>query len=202
MTSEITPVQRGQRRTLILLAVLFAAPVALAWLLFYFTQVGHGGHGTNNGTLIDPPRQLANLSLIDPDGGTASLYGKWNLVYLVDGECGRECEQNLYRLRQIRLAQGRHALRVQRVLLDLGAGRLTLSPKQRRDYAGQLIAEPADPGPLLRQFRLSEGDQPLRAGRTYIVDPRGFLMMSYERDADPSGIIADLQHLLRYSWVG
>ncbi|MEJ2761432.1 MAG: hypothetical protein P8126_07835 [Gammaproteobacteria bacterium] len=202
MSSETTPAQRRQRRILILLVALFAAPVVLAWLLFYFTQVGRGGDGTNHGRLIDPPRQLADLSLIDPNGGAASLYGKWSLVYLVDGECRSECDQNLYRLRQIRLAQGRHAMRVQRVLLDVGPGHVTLSPRQRHDYAGQLIADPENPGPLLRQFRLAEGDKPLSAGRTYIIDPRGFLMMSYERDADPSGIIDDLQHLLRYSWVG
>lgn len=204
MKTDITPEQRKQRRTLILLALLFAAPFILAWLLFNYTQFGRGDASTSHGQLINPPRQLADLTLTDPGNAQAAahMYGKWSLVYLIDGECGRRCEQNLYRLRQIRLAQGKHAHRVQRVLLDLGPGHVTLSSRQLRDYAGQLLADPEDRAILLARFRLSQGDEPLAAGRTYIVDPRGFLMMSYEADADPAGIIDDLHHLLRFSGVG
>ena len=43
---------------------------------------------------------------------------------------------------------------------------------------------------------------PLPAHRIYIVDPRGFLMMSYTPDTDPAGIIKDLKRLLRYSSIG
>jgi len=203
--SETTPARRGQKWTLILLVSLFAAPVILAWLLFNYTQIGRGGgDGTSHGHLIDPPRQLPDLSLADPagDGETAKLYGKWSLVYLVDGDCDRRCDQNLYRLRQIRLAQGRHADRVQRVLLDLGPGRAGLTARQQQEYAGQLLADPVSPAGLLQQFRLAAGDQPVAAGRTYIVDPRGFLMMSYAADTDPGGIIDDLKRLLRYSGSG
>jgi cytochrome oxidase Cu insertion factor (SCO1/SenC/PrrC family) len=204
MKTETTVEQRRQRRTLILLVLIFAAPFTLAWLLFNYTQFGRGGASTSHGQLINPPRQLADFPLTDPGNAQAAahLYGKWNLVYLVDGECGRRCEQNLYRLRQIRLAQGKHAHRIQRVLLDLGPGHVSLSSRQLRDYAGQLLADPEDAAALLIRFRLARGDEPLKAGRTYIVDPRGFLMMSYEADADPTGIIDDLHHLLRYSGVG
>jgi len=204
MKTEVTAEQRRQRRTLILLALLFAAPFTLAWLLFNYTQFGRGEATTSHGRLINPPRQLADLPLTDPGKAqtAAHLYGKWSLVYLVDGECGRRCEQNLYRLRQIRLAQGKHARRVQRVLLDLGPGHASLSPRQLRDYSGQLLADPADTSGLLARFRLAQGDEPVAAGRTYIVNPRGFLMMSYEADADPAGIIDDLRQLLRYSGVG
>jgi cytochrome oxidase Cu insertion factor (SCO1/SenC/PrrC family) len=203
--TEMAPARRRQKWIVVLLAALFAAPAILAWLLFHYTQVGRGGgDGTSHGHLVQPPRQLPDLPLADPagDGGTAKLYGKWSLVYLVDGECGRRCEQNLYRLRQIRLAQGRHADRVQRVLIDVGPGHVGLSSRQRHEYAGQLLADPDQPGRLLEQFRLSDGDLPLAAGRTYIVDPRGFLMMSYAADTDPGGIIDDLKRLLRYSGVG
>jgi len=204
MNADTAAAPQRQRWILVLLVILFAAPVTLAWVLFFFTDVGRNGGGTNHGRLINPPRQLPDMALSDPSGRNrnATLYGKWSLVYLVDGTCDRECARNLYRLRQIRLAQGRRALRVQRVLLDMAPGRANLSPGQLRDYAGQLIAEPADPEKLLRQFRLSDGDQPVSAGRTYLIDPRGYLMMSYERDADPGGIINDLQHLLRYTGSG
>ena len=51
----------------------------------------------------------------------------------------------------------------------------------------------------LDAFRLAAGDDPLAAGRLYLVDPRGYLMMSYAADADPQNIISDLKRLVRYS---
>ena len=104
--TEPTPDLRKQRRMLIVLALIFAAPFALSWLLFNYTSFGRGGATTNHGQLINPPRQLADMALHDlahPDV-PASLYGKWNLVYLVDGTCDTRCAQNLYRMRQVRLA--------------------------------------------------------------------------------------------------
>jgi hypothetical protein len=53
-----------------------------------------------------------------------------------------------------------------------------------------------------RSFRLHDGDDPLAAGRLYIVDPMGNLMLAYPAGTDPVGIIADLKRLLRYSGAG
>jgi hypothetical protein len=39
-------------------------------------------------------------------------------------------------------------------------------------------------------------------GRIYIVDPLGNLMMSYEPDAKPKGLLEDLQKLLKLSHIG
>lgn len=40
------------------------------------------------------------------------------------------------------------------------------------------------------------------AGTVVIVDPKGMAMMRYEPGADLKGIRADLERLLKYSWIG
>lgn len=41
-----------------------------------------------------------------------------------------------------------------------------------------------------------------QAGRIYIVDPLGNLMMSYAADAKPKGLLEDLKKLLKLSHIG
>lgn len=208
MNTPEKPKGFDQRWILAILFILFALPAALSWFLFNYTDFARGGKGAaSHGELIIPPRLLPDVELQDPAGLSrepARLYGKWSLVYLLDGRCGRDCEQNLYRMRQIRLAMGKNAHRVQRLLMNYGNVPVSLNERQLREYPGQLMLKAAYAngfnGPAL--FELSEGDNPLSAHRIYIVDPRGFLMMSYAPDADPAGIIEDLKQLLRYSSIG
>lgn len=206
MNNEAAKAQTGkQKRIILLLVIVFLLPMTLSYFLFYFTSFGQGGGEASHGILIEPPRQLPDLVL--RKAGVAGreetgLYGKWSLVYLVEDRCGEACDQNLYRMRQLRLAQGKHGTRVQRVLLSLGSERVQLNDRQLREYAGQLISSPQDPAGLLDRFRLQEDDQPLMENRLYLVDPRGFLMMSYPSDIDPGGIIDDMKRLLRYSGSG
>jgi len=206
MNNETTDAQAGKQKWIILLLVIvFLLPMTLSFFLFYFTPMGKGGGQASHGILVDPPRQLPDLALRKA-GATAEdeagLFGKWSLVYLVENHCNEDCDQNLYRMRQLRLAQGKHGTRVQRVLLNLGSEHLQLSDRQLREYAGQLISLPQDSDELLGRFRLHENDHPLEKNRLYLVDPRGFLMMGYLPDADPGGIIDDMRRLLRYSRSG
>lgn len=196
-----------QKWILVVLLVLFALPFSLSWFLFNFTGFGRGEDGASHGELIVPPRLLPDMTLIDPGGaagGPERLYGKWNLVYLLDGECDQDCEQNLYRMRQLRLAMGKHGHRVQRVMINYGPEPVKLDGRLLQEYRGQYLAEAAVTDELNSPaiFALSEGDRPLSAHRIYVVDPRGYLMMSYAPGTDPAGIIEDLTRLLRYSGIG
>src|ERR1700679_2959768 len=80
---------RRQRRVLIGLALLFFAPLGLAFFLYYGVGWRPGGR-VNNGELIDPPRPLpaAALPRVDPDGTAPDrltapdfLTRKWTLLY-------------------------------------------------------------------------------------------------------------------------
>ena len=47
-----------------------------------------------------------------------------------------------------------------------------------------------------------EGSAPPEAGRIYLLDPLGYLMMSYPLAIDPNDIRKDLARLMRVSRVG
>jgi len=55
---------------------------------------------------------------------------------------------------------------------------------------------------LLAVFPTYDGAAPDAAGRSYLVDPLGNLMMSYPADAAPKGMLKDLKRLLRLSHIG
>ena len=195
---------RRSKRTLVLLVILFAAPFPLAWVLFNYTGLGQGSGTGAYGHLITPPRPLPEVVLHDPANDTnAVLRRKWSLLYVHRGECDGICVAALYRMRQLRLAMGKNGTRVQRVLVFVAAP-ASLPPALLEEYAGQLVATDAGFGgdQPLAVFRQGPADDPASAGRLYLVDPLGNLMMSYPADARPEGIIADMERLLKYSSAG
>lgn len=192
------------------LCTVFALPPLLSWYLFNYTDIGRAGAGGGeHGRLIVPPRPLPDWTLIDPaaeNDSAVSLRGKWTLLYLLDGACAEGCDQNLYKMRQLRLATGKHAGRVQRAVLVANGDRDALSREQLREYPGQLALYPA-PEPavevdMLSLFALSGADDPFNQDRLYLIDPQGNLMMAYAGTTEPKGIIKDLTRLLKYSRSG
>jgi len=47
-----------------------------------------------------------------------------------------------------------------------------------------------------------DGRDPRRAGRIYVVDPEGRLVLWYRPGAPPDGLLKDLRRLLRASRIG
>lgn len=204
MNTEIAS-RRRQRLTVLVLVFIFAAPLIAAWVLLHFTDVGQSGGGSH-GQLVRPPRPLPDVALHDTATGTRNdrLHGKWTLFYLTGPACTQPCAENLYRMRQIRLAMGENAHRVQRALAVYGGAMDDVSRRLLEQYPGQLVVDGAalDPGDPGASFRLAPGEDPVGAGRLYLVDPLGNLMMSYTHGTDPVGIIADLKRLLKYLHIG
>ena len=195
------------RLSLLLLLALFAAPVVLAWLAFYVFPEWRPANTVNQGELITPIRPVPTFRLETVSGEPIDetlLRAKWTLVYLIQGACAEQCVKQLYNLRQVRLAQGKNIDRVQRLVLWNAAG---VSPEQRAEllehFPGQIVVSLAEPPPaaLLQAFAL-DGQDPMRAGRVYLVDPLGNLMMSYQPGDEPTGMIKDLERLLKYSGLG
>lgn len=198
---------RSRRLTLLLLFVVFALPILLSWLLFHYTDIGKNPPPREDRVLVRPPRPLPDWPLVNPlDEANVDrrLHGKWSLVYLLNGECREVCRRNLYKMRQLRLATGKYAHRVQRITLVVNNAQDAVTREQLLDYAGQLVAFPADrdEAAVMTLFRLSDDDSPFDQHRLYLVDPLGNLVMSYEPEAQPKLIIKDLKRLLKYSRIG
>lgn len=188
------------RRKVLLVASLFFVPL-LAAIALYFTSAWRPSRGVEHGELIDPPRPLANFALTWPDGNTAPIgvmRGYWSLVVLVDDRCGGRCAATLEELVRVRAALDKDAVRVRRVLLHDGRCCGPQGPPARGSDLLMLGAG-GEPGAAWRaQFPRGAGGE---AG-VYLVDPQGNLMMRYPDAADATGILRDLERLLRLSRIG
>jgi hypothetical protein len=201
---------RRQRRLLIGIALLFFAPLGLAFYLYYGHGTWHPGGHVNAGELISPARPLPPLSLPLLGSGNTDpsfLKGKWTLLYVEQGTCDLHCRKSLYDTRQVRLALDRDMNRVQRVLI---AGDACCDAQFLHEQHPDLVtirAGAAD-APLLAL--LPEGDgsnaansaSAAKAPRVYLIDPLGNLMMFYAADAKPKGMLEDMKRLLRLSSIG
>jgi cytochrome oxidase Cu insertion factor (SCO1/SenC/PrrC family) len=183
----------GPRARLVALGCLFASPIVASVVAYTWIKPAGGG---SFGELLLPPAAITAQRFTGADGAPfefSRLAGKWILVASDSGGCTPACRDKLTTLRQVRLALGRNAMRVERVfVVDDGrkpqAGAL-------EPFAGTVIAiQPA--GTVL----------PPGAGsdrvHIYLVDPRGNVMMRWAARVDPKRMLADLQRLLRASQIG
>ena len=213
--NSIEPRQQArQRRALVALGLLFLAPLALAFLLYYGSS-WRPGNRVNHGDLVDPPVPLPELALplagasgAPADTSPAFLRGKWTLLYRGPGNCPERCRTDLYNTRQVRAALGPDRERVQRVFLAEGACDVEWLRSQHADLI--TVQSGADAAPLIAALRRGnapgsdriQADRVDPADRVYLIDPLGNLMMSYAADARPKGMLEDLKKLLRLSHVG
>jgi hypothetical protein len=195
----------SNRRPLLVLLVLFVAPLALAFWLYYGSS-WRPLRRTNHGELIQPVVTLPPLALPTAGGdgaAPASVFrGKWSLVVIAAGAgassqgCDADCRNALIYARQTWLSLGKLAPRVQRVLLG-GAGCCDLEYLQR-EHTGLISLQAADAaaGRVL-------GAVPLPHDHSiFVVDPLGNLMMRYDVRQDPKGLREDLKKLLELSHIG
>ena len=197
---------RRQRLKLLAIFFLFALPLLSAVIWHANTDRWRPGTTTNYGELISPARPLVAFEMLGLNGAHITqdfLRGKWTLVYIGPAQCGKECQGNLYNMRQVRVALNEKIDRVQRLWVLSDANRAEQLPALLSDHPGLAVAKPssAELEQFLVQFSTPETTGPVQ-GRIYLVDPLGNLMMRYPPAADPKGLLKDLQRLLLTSWVG
>jgi cytochrome oxidase Cu insertion factor (SCO1/SenC/PrrC family) len=202
--------QRGflsSRQALVLLGLIFLAPAFVAWVMHHSNDESWKPQGTTNlGSLIHPARPLTMPVDMVSDGMSLQDYlqGKWTLLYIDEADCDGTCRNNLYKMRQVRIAQNENMKRVQTLFLlrgdslpdELGS----FLAQEHKDMAIALLSA-RNAAAIAPQFRT--GETPVMgAQRLYIVDPLGNLMMYYLPDADARDMLKDLQKLLKYSKIG
>jgi hypothetical protein len=196
--------RRGQRQ-LLLLAALFFVPLAVAFYLYYGAGTLRPAGSVAKGELLEPARPLPEVSLPRPGHGatdTGFLRGKWDMIYIGDGACDARCREALYLTRQSRIALNKDMDRVQRVFLV--TGHCCDEDFLAREHPDLLIArlDGEAGGQLLAPFPVYDGIPAAEAGRIYLVDPLGNLVLSYAATAPDKALLTDVKKLLRLSHIG
>lgn len=180
-------------------AALFVGPLLLA-IGLYAARGNFGGfaHLPNpDRELIENPPGLPLVGL-DRPGGTATDPGwsrsRWSLIYAKMPACEGRCEAALTRLHQVYLALGGERDRVQLVFL---APSSEAGAAAAADFLIGILDSPSG-AELARVL----GRDRVGAGRYFVVDPLGNLILSYPADADQSRLLKDLERLLDVSRVG
>jgi cytochrome oxidase Cu insertion factor (SCO1/SenC/PrrC family) len=187
------------RWPLIAVAVLFLGPFVAAVVLFVARE-----HFSGFPRLPNPDRELiANppvvplVPLYRPDGSAtdpAWSRSRWSLIYARMTGCEVRCAEALTRLHQVYLALGADRNRVQQVFL---APENETEAAAATDFLTGALDSPDGAGLILIL-----GAERLEDGRIFVVDPRGYVILSYPADADQKRLLDDLERLLRASWVG
>ena len=188
--------KRKSRRTLLLVAAVCIAPFIGSFLLYHFWQPSGR---VNYGELIEgatvPVGAIASDNAPIKPFDFAQVRGRWVFVTVDAGACDDYCRNKLWKMRQVRLTQGKALERIERVWLVNDAQ--GVAPALLKEYEGTWIAA-AQGHAVLKQLPAG-GDQ---RDHIYLVDPLGNLVLRYPKDADPNRMKKDLARLLRVSRIG
>ncbi|SDT17159.1 hypothetical protein SAMN05216421_3065 [Halopseudomonas xinjiangensis] len=193
--SDTTPPRRGQLKLLAVFAVVIG-PIFVAWLM---ARSGYGvpeSH-TNKSDLVESAISVQTWGAgVEPLG-----YGApWRLTVTTPGDCEEACLALVHEARQINVALGREAGRVEHVLLqahpaspalrerlDSEFPRLTVLPLNEAAYRDSLDSQPQ----AWRQ-------QP----QLWVIDPLGRVVLRRNPERPARQILDDLKHLLKVSKIG
>lgn len=193
-----TPV--NGRLQLVLLALLFSAPLVMAMVLYFVAPDWRPDGHTNYGELVHPAQPLPEPQWINEAGetvGLAAIRGRWNWVMPIHGECDSACEAALYDFRQARTLLNDKRPRLRRiVLVDDVSAVAPLHERLAEVHPDLEIYAPASGDTAAAVFPAAE------AGTLFVVDPLGNLMMRYAPKPDLTKVLKDIKKLMRVSQIG
>ena len=193
--SEATPPRRGQLKLLAVFGVV-VGPILVAWLM---ASTGMGvpeGH-TNKSDLLQEDVSVQSWSSgLEPIG-----YGApWRLTVTTPGECLAQCLALVHEARQINVALGREAGRVEHVLLPAQPLSAQIRERIETEFP-RLAVQPLD----ATAYRNSLGNQPQewrQEPQLWVVDPLGRVVLRRNPERPGRQILDDLKHLLKVSKIG
>ena len=197
---------KGQR-SLLIMAAIFIGPMLLAYVLV-INMNNFGDFKTkNHGELFTPARPLQDIDLttINDEGFKLSdLRSKWVMVYIGAATCDKICSENLYKMRQSRLAQGGELKRIKRLYISIDGKPANSLQTVLSEHKGLEVVYGSDSQiqQVLKQFDLTRQTVANETVGMFIVDPLGNLVMRYPTGFEAKGLVKDLSHLLKASYIG
>ena len=181
------------RAKLLAIMALFALPIIASTVAYHFFPPDRT---TNYGEFVAPPVPFPSAPLGRQSGGPfrfGELRGKWVLVASDSGTCPAACAEKLTLMRQVRLALGRDAARVERVFVADDSK--PLPAEALAAHEGLIVLAPPT-GLVLPPVPLND------RAHYYLADPEGRVMMRFPADADAKRVLGDLKRLLKASQIG
>lgn len=184
---------------MLLVAAVCIAPFIGSWALYFFWQPsGRINYGELVEGAVLPTGALASAS-----GGKvfdfAQLRGRWVFVTVDSGACNDACQKKLWKMRQVRLTQGKYLERIERAFLANDAQ--PVAATVAKEYEGTWFANAQDSAHLKVLPVAAQAGAQL-TDHIYLVDPLGNVVLRFPKDADPSRMKKDLERLLRVSRIG
>jgi hypothetical protein len=187
----------SSRWKFVALVMLFVGPVMLAVGLYFMADVFQPATDSH-GDLVEPAQPLEPFSartITGADYDLAALRGHWTLVHVIDADCGAECRERIHYTRQVRDALGHERIRVRRLALVPADGAGLELAALLPEHPDLTVIHSG--GGLETQLPENRAD-----GTVFLVDPLGNLMMRFDANVEPAGILDDLKQLLRVSRIG
>ncbi len=193
LKAQETP-PKSKMRLLIIIAIILL--IVLGWTLLSRSTWFNPREGYN-GISVNPPVSLRNFKVIGDDGSEldfALFEGKWVLLYITPTTCAEDCLDTLYKIREARQMLGRDSYKVHRLLVTL--------PKEKKNPLYQLLKNEYSTTQygIINQNQLEKlldklpaGMQSTNYGVLYLVDPKGYIVLSYPPSITAKGIAQDLQ---------
>lgn len=194
--NDTSNIPKRSNMTLWLLLTSFLVPAIFAYGYFFF---GDRPSVASNGQLINPVVDIESLKLKDPLGESISreeLTPKWRMYYFANANCDSSCQNELYNMRQINVALGKNADRVQHVIVHLST--------PQNEFMKYIETEHPE---AIRVYSSIENIQGLigksaPAEYIYLVDPLGNIMMKFPNTLKAKLILKDINKLLKISRIG
>ena len=199
---------KQNRRILLLIVGIPVMVFVLSSVLYFLAKNRMIDLGTvNNGELIKPPLQIAEMPIKNTDNTDfdySQLEPKWSFVVFGDQFCTGDCEQMLYLARQSIIAM---AKRMDRIRLVYVSTTHDISPsfQQRieKEYQGVTVAVMS--ADEVKNMFAQTNMNTVNEKQFFVVDPRGWMMMTYQAEnveqetlnSLGKKIIADMKRLIK-----
>jgi len=205
MNVQLTPSdrikQKSARRSLIILACVFAIPYGAAFYLFYGDDIASSLGTSNKGQLVSPMKTMKAMSFknINDDAEvTLDFTGGWTMLTLAPSNCDIECTDNLYAIKQVRRAVGVDRRDIKRIMLLTDQDNITELKTIVGDFNGMDILTTSDENLAeLQQFLQIDGQSLKNA--MFLIDAKGNYMMYYGTSTHPKLMLKDMLLLLKVS---
>ena len=176
----------------------FVAPVALAYIMFYFVEVKSF---TNKGEILNPIVYIESLGLKDESGVIIpkdTLTYKWRIYSFVGSSCDEICSARLHEVRQLHKSLGKDSHRLIRVIVHLDKADKSLTELITTEYPNALNMY-GDEHIITEAI---SNDAQIRNNEIYFMDPLGNIMMRFTVDQPIKDVRFDLRKLLKASQIG